>query len=138
MTIEEKFWQLFMIPGDLNEGEEKYKNGIFGFQVSTQGNTDAAGQLLNYSGRSTALETLKKINSIQKYFVEKTRLGIPIIAFDEALHGLVRDEATAFPQAIALAATWDTSLMNQVADCYCEGNKEPGYSTDIISSCQYC
>ena len=126
MTIEEKFWQLFMIPGDLKEGEEKYRNGIFGFQVSTQGNTDAAGQLLNYSGGSTALETVRKINSIQKYFIEKTRLGIPIIAFDEALHGLVRDEATAFPQAIALAATWDTSLMNQVAGCIAKETKSRG------------
>jgi beta-glucosidase len=42
-------------------------------------------------------------------------LGIPIIAFDEALHGLVRGGATAFPQAIALAATWDTTLMGEVA-----------------------
>ena len=47
--------------------------------------------------------------------MEKTRLGIPIIAFDEALHGLVRDGATVFPQAIGLAATWDTALMGRVA-----------------------
>lgn len=126
MTLEEKFWQLFMIPGDLSAGEEKYKNGIFGFQVSTQGNSDAAGQLLNYSERTTALETVKKINSIQKYFVEKTRLGIPIIAFDESLHGLVRDGATAFPQAIALAATWDTLLMSHVASCIAMETKSRG------------
>jgi len=126
MTIEEKFWQLFMIPGDLKEGEEKYKNGIFGFQVSTQGNVDAAGQLLNYSGSASALETVKKINAIQKYFIEKSRLGIPIIAFDEALHGLVRDGATVFPQAIGLAATWDTTLMKQVADCIAKETKNRG------------
>ena len=42
-------------------------------------------------------------------------MGIPIIAFDESLHGLVRSGATSFPQAIALAATWDTALMKQVA-----------------------
>src|SRR6185436_3050872 len=34
---------------------------------------------------------------------------------DEALHGLVRSGATAFPQAIGLAATWDTTLVNGVA-----------------------
>ncbi len=126
MTPEEKFWQLFMIPGDLSDGKEKYKNGIFGFQVSAKGNKDAAGQLLNYSSASNALQTAKLINSIQKYFVEETRLGIPIIPFDEALHGLVRDGATAFPASIALAATWDTSLMNKVATAIALETKSRG------------
>lgn len=126
MTIEEKFWQLFMIPGDLDNGKEKYKNGIFGLQVSTKGNSDAAGQLLSYSSSATAIETVKKINAIQKYFVEQTRLGIPIIAFDEVLHGLVREGATAFPQAIALAATWDTLLMRRVAETIARETKSRG------------
>ena len=94
MTIEEKFWQLFMIPGDLDGGKEKYINGIFGLQVSAKASNDAAAQLLNYNSSNTALETARKINSIQKYFVEETRLGIPIIAFEEALHGLVGGGAT--------------------------------------------
>ena len=91
MTPEEKFWQMFMIPGDLADGKEKYKNGIFGFQVSAKGSADAAGQLLNYSAASNATETAKLINKMQHYFVDETRLGIPIIAFDEALHGLMRE-----------------------------------------------
>ena len=116
MTPEEKFWQLFMIPGDLDQGDSlQYKNGIFGFQVSAAAKGDAAGQLLNYGTAENAVSLAKKINAIQKYFVERTRLGIPIIAFDEALHGLVRGGATTFPQSIALAATFDTSLMHQVA-----------------------
>jgi beta-glucosidase-like glycosyl hydrolase len=57
-----------------------------------------------------AFRTAEQINAIQKYFIEQSRLGIPIIAFDEALHGLVRSDAAAFPQSIALAATWDTAL----------------------------
>ena len=126
MTPEEKFWQLFMIPGDLSDGKEKYKNGIFGFQVSAKGNKDAAGQLLNYSAASNALETAKLINSIQKYFVEDTRLGIPIIPFDEALHGLVRDGATAFPESIGLAATWDVPLMYHVATAIAHETKSRG------------
>lgn len=116
MTAEEKFWQLFMIPGDLdNAGKDQYKNGIFGFQVSAGAKGDAGGQLLTYNTSENAAVLLRKINSIQKYFVEETRLGIPVIAFDEALHGLVRDGATAFPQSIALAASFDTALMRQVA-----------------------
>ncbi|MBK8946853.1 MAG: glycoside hydrolase family 3 C-terminal domain-containing protein [Ignavibacteriae bacterium] len=116
MTLEEKFWQMFMIPGDLSDGKEKYKNGIFGFQVSTKGtSSNAAEQLLSYGKSGSAESVANKINEIQKYFVEETRLGIPIIPFDEALHGLVRDNATAFPQAIGLAATWNTDLMKDVA-----------------------
>jgi len=115
MTLEEKFWQLFMIPGDLSDGKERYKHGIFGFQVATKGKSgNEAEQLLDYSGGGTAEQTAVLINEIQKYFVEETRLGIPIIAFDEALHGLVREGATAFPQSIALAATWDTLLVGNV------------------------
>ncbi len=117
MTLEEKFWQLFMIPGDLSDGKENYKKGIFGFQVAAKGTSgNAAEQILQYGKSGTPESVAKKINEIQKYFVEETRLGIPIIPFDEALHGLVRDGATAFPQAIGLAATWNTDLMSEVAN----------------------
>ncbi|MBO9564544.1 MAG: glycoside hydrolase family 3 C-terminal domain-containing protein [Niastella sp.] len=116
MTPEEKFWQLFMIPGDLDKAApQQYRNGLFGFQVSAAAQGDASGQLLRYNTRENALTLAQKINRIQKYFVDSSRLGIPIIAFDEALHGLVRDGATSFPQAIGLAATWDTALMRQVS-----------------------
>jgi beta-glucosidase len=126
MTPEEKFWQLFMIPGDLTDGKEKYKDGIFGFQVSAKGGADAGSQILDYSTASNAKETVKLINSIQKYFIEKTRLGIPIIAFDEALHGLVRDGATAFPQSIALSSSWDIPLMKQVSTAIALETKSRG------------
>ena len=116
MTAEEKFWQLFMIPGELGNEKEKYKTGIFGFQVSTEGqNADAAQQLLNYNSGGTAYETALKVNQMQKFFIEQSRLGIPIIPFDEALHGLVRKGATAFPQSIGLAASWNVDLMHQVS-----------------------
>ncbi len=68
-----------MIPGEINKGEEdKYKHGLFGFQVSA-GSTDgnAAQQLLKYNTRESAANLAKKINAIQRYFVEQTRLGIP-------------------------------------------------------------
>ncbi|RIJ45623.1 beta-glucosidase [Maribellus luteus] len=127
MTLEEKFWQLFMIPGDLSDEKERYKHGIFGFQVATKGKSgNSAEQLLDYSGGSNARQTAELINNIQKYFVEETRLGIPIIPFDETLHGLVRPGATAFPQAIALAASWDTTLMQQVAHAIATETKSRG------------
>ena len=127
MTLEEKFWQLFMIPGDLSDGAERYKNGIFGFQVAAKGKSgNSAEQLLDYSGGGAAAETAELVNKIQKYFVEETRLGIPIIVFDEALHGLVRPGATAFPQSIALAATWDTAMISSVANAIAMETKTRG------------
>ena len=116
MTPEEKFWQLFMIPGEVKPGEEeKYRHGIFGFQVSAAGQSGgASGQMLQYNATERAQAVAEKINRMQQYFLKQSRLGIPIIPFDEALHGLVRAGATSFPQSIALAATFDTSLMAEV------------------------
>ncbi|MEO8031444.1 MAG: glycoside hydrolase family 3 N-terminal domain-containing protein [Gemmatimonadota bacterium] len=106
MTLAEKFWQLFMIPGDLDDSTHDYSHGIFGLQVTPAGPA---------RGPSAARAHAERINAIQRYFVERTRLGIPIIAFDEGLHGVVREGGTVFPQAIGLAATFDTALMGQVA-----------------------
>jgi beta-glucosidase len=52
-------------------------------------------------------------NAIQKWVKENTRLGIPVIFHDEALHGLQGSEATSFPQAIALASTWNPDLVER-------------------------
>jgi len=115
MTLEEKFWQLFMIPGDLDDPANDYSHGVFGLQVSPARDT-----------ADPARAHAKRINDIQRYFVDRTRLGIPIIPFEEAVHGLVRPGATSFPQAIGLAATWDTSLMSRVAAAIAEETRSRG------------
>jgi len=104
MTLEEKFWQTFMIPGDLTDPSQDYSHGVFGLQVTQP------------PSASDAKADAERINAIQKYFVEKTRLGIPMIPFEEALHGLRREGAMVFPQAIGLAATWDTTLVGKIAE----------------------
>ncbi len=53
-------------------------------------------------------------NAIQKYLTEKTRLGIPAIIHEEALHGMMAKGATSFPQALALSSTWDVKLVEDV------------------------
>src|SRR5215204_6585434 len=65
MTPEEKFWQLFMIPGEVQIGKEDlYKHGIFGFQVSAASSDgNAAQQILKYNVNDNALVLAKKINS---------------------------------------------------------------------------
>ncbi len=53
-------------------------------------------------------------NAIQQYVKENTRLGIPVLLAGEACHGLIANRATSFPQAIALASTWNPELVNRV------------------------
>jgi beta-glucosidase len=53
-------------------------------------------------------------NAIQKFLREETRLGIPAFFVDEALHGLMAQGCTSFPQAIGLASTWDPGLVQRV------------------------
>ena len=48
--------------------------------------------------------------ALQKYMVEETRLGIPVIITTEALHGMAQDGATIFPQNIALGSTFNRNL----------------------------
>jgi beta-glucosidase len=117
MTLEEKFWQLYMIPGDLDDPALDYSHGIFGLQISEtpRGQGTSEGGARRQPPPDVARRHAERINAIQRYFVEKTRLGIPIIPFEEALHGLAKAGATAFPQAIGLAATWDPFLMARVA-----------------------
>ena len=59
----------------------------------------------------------EKVLQMQSTAPEIPRLGVPAYNWwNEALHGVVQGRATVFPQAIGLAATWDTSLMHRVAD----------------------
>ena len=53
-------------------------------------------------------------NTVQKWIIEHTRLGIPVLFHDECLHGHVAPQGTSYPQAIALASTWDTTLVHNV------------------------
>ncbi|HEY4290277.1 MAG TPA: glycoside hydrolase family 3 N-terminal domain-containing protein [Puia sp.] len=60
----------------------------------------------------TAEQYAVAINRVQKYLKEKTRLGIPMLATSEALHGCAHGGATVYPQAIALGSTFNPSLVN--------------------------
>ena len=53
-------------------------------------------------------------NAAQHWAMEKTRLGIPILFHEEALHGFMVTEATSFPQAIAMAGSFDPDLVRRV------------------------
>lgn len=142
MTLEEKFWQMIMLPGNdmATPGDkEKFKNGIFGLGYDAVVATYAdeapeatASAKTSDIGKSIATATAKRNNRIQKYFVEETRLGIPIIFYNEALHGLTSEGTTVFPQSIALAATWNTELVGDVGQAVTKEVKARGIR-DILS-----
>ena len=100
MTLEEKFWQLFMLPGSRADPAHDYSHGVFGLQ-------DRAAP--------DARRDAEAHNALQRYFADSTRLGIPMLAFEEGVHGVMRRGATVVPAAIALAATFDTALVRDVA-----------------------
>ena len=59
---------------------------------------------------------VRGLNSLQKYLVEETRLGIPAISHEEGLSGLMVKGATLFPSALAYGATFDPDLIEVVGE----------------------
>ena len=56
----------------------------------------------------------KTYNQLQKYAIEHSRLGIPVILAEEAPHGHMAIGATVFPTSVGMASTWDTALITEV------------------------
>jgi beta-glucosidase len=54
-------------------------------------------------------------NEIQRYFIEQTRLGIPVMIHEESCAGILMRGATTFPQSIGQAATWHPELIETMA-----------------------
>jgi beta-glucosidase len=105
--------------------EEKVAQ-ICGGNHATRGLVDATGKL-PYKTAEDVFKDLYSIdnkigardralihNALQRYQLERTRLGIPDIAFGEGLHGYMAYGSTSFPQALGLASTWDPALVKQV------------------------
>jgi beta-glucosidase len=53
-------------------------------------------------------------NAIQKFFLENSRLGIPVMFHEECLHGHAAPDGTSFPQPIALGATFNPALVESL------------------------
>lgn len=116
MTLQEKIAQMYCVWNDkakflldtagnfdIEKARNNFKNGLG--QVGRP--SDTHGGLDPYQ---TAVLT----NAIQKYFVEETRLGIPVFYHEEALHGHAAKGSTSYPQPIGLASTFNPALIEQV------------------------
>lgn len=59
---------------------------------------------------------LRALNALQRFLCNETRLGIPALSHEECLLGLMAQGATLFPSPLALGATWNPALVEQVAE----------------------
>jgi beta-glucosidase len=73
--------------------------------------SDAGGPPTGSGPGTNAREMAELTNAIQRFFVERTRLGIPVIFHEECLHGHAARDATSFAQPIGLAATFNPQLV---------------------------
>ncbi|MEQ9316041.1 MAG: glycoside hydrolase family 3 N-terminal domain-containing protein, partial [Henriciella sp.] len=123
MTLEEKIAQITTIWTTKTElfGED----GKFDPALAVAAHPSGFGHFArpnDLQGPSSPLEqpfrdeaqTVELVNAIQKYAVEETRLGIPVLFHEEGLHGYAARGATSFPQAIGLASTWDPELIEDI------------------------
>lgn len=114
MSIEEKIAQLGSIPAS-----ELLENGKFSREKALNLIGKGIGQITRLAGSRESPRDPASIataaNSIQRFLMEETRLGIPAIIHEECLSGLMSYGATTFPQAIGLASTWDPDLIRSVA-----------------------
>ncbi len=68
------------------------------------------------------------INTIQRWFVEETRLGIPVDFSNEGIHGLNHDRATPLPAPIAIGSTWNKNLVKEAGIIVGREAKALGYT----------
>ena len=119
MTLEEKIAQL--------EGSWQNRDNVKDPQalfVDEKGNflpaqasrllKNGLGEMSRPSEKRGPREMADFTNTLQKWMKENTRLGIPILFDEECLHGHAAPRGTSFPQAIALASTWDPVLVRDV------------------------
>ena len=68
------------------------------------------------------------INQIQKWFVEETRMGIPVDFTNEGIHGLNHDRATPLPSPINIGSTWNKEMVHKAGLMVGREGKALGYT----------
>jgi beta-glucosidase len=106
MTLEEKVEQM----------GGRFRPGILDTtgKYNDQTAREAFRELYSVDSKMSSHDAAILRNAVQRFLVEKTRLGIPSLFQGEALHGFMSYGATSFPQALGLASTWDPALVRQV------------------------
>jgi beta-glucosidase len=123
MTLEEKVAQIVTVWN--SKGAIQNADHSFSAEKAGQVYPNGIGQIARPSDTigpaSPRVERRRDIDAsvdyviaAQKWAMENTRLGIPILFHEESLHGFAARDATSFPQAIGLASTWDPDLVREV------------------------
>jgi beta-glucosidase len=122
MTVEEKTCQLATLYGYKRVLKEEMPAESWKNEVWKDGIANIDEELNNLQSRTDMAPTqysypfskhASAINTIQKWFVEQTRMGIPVDFTNEGIHGLNHDRATPLPAPIGIGATWDKPLVHQ-------------------------
>lgn len=114
MTLEEKIAQVCAVSvRHASAIEEGFVNSEMQLFARIK---NGIGSLENPFDPRTSGQSAKQINLMQKFLVDSTRLRIPAIVGSECLHGHAGAGSTIFPQAIAMACSWNSTLVNQVFD----------------------
>jgi beta-glucosidase len=125
MTLEEKAAQMMCIwqekttklldansNFDFQKAKAAFKKG---HGIGQVGRPSDAGSTPSDAGvGKNAKETAELANAIQKFFIEHSRLGIPVIFHEECLHGHAAIGATSFSQPIGLGATFNPDLVEKL------------------------
>jgi len=125
MTLEEKVAQMVGIwqrkaemlvdasgKFDLEKARSAFKDGLGLGQVGRPSDAGSSGHEPQ-KGRDARAQA-ELTNAIQKFFIEESRLGIPVVFHEECLHGLAGVGGTSFPQPIGLAATFNPELVERL------------------------
>jgi beta-glucosidase len=118
MTLEEKVAQTYAVWLDKDKvyqtnyqfDEKKAENGLLKLGI---GHIARASET-SISGSRAPAENAKITNDIQRFLTTKTRLGIPAIIHEEALHGHQAKDATHFPSHLALSSSWNEELFTEI------------------------
>ena len=103
MTVDEKIDQMIYFP-TLKALYDNFKNN--------EKMTSKSGAFGNFK----VFENADDINEIQDYFLNETRLGIPLLMAWESLHGFWHPNGTAFPQTLGLACSFNPELIEKMAE----------------------
>jgi beta-glucosidase-like glycosyl hydrolase len=123
MTIDEKIAQLHAVwlklsaDGHHQPRSEDFAQRDTGVPMETL-LRHGLGQVTRPLGTHTVepKEGVRALNALQRQMVEQTRLGIPVMAHEECLVGLMTKDATLFPSPLNYAATWNASLIGRVGE----------------------